>query len=304
MGVFYQRTVYALGAAGLSIPLGGTRKFYISVASDVNGSNVPVSVSVSGPGAPDDYVCPYGVAIPAKATGGNLVTVTGSGATLELILSDEPVDVIVQNVSISGKVSTSIDGQTVGVAPSTSEAGTAIDPRKIRSLTSTDTPKLASVVAADSTDPRQIRSLTTTDNVSNNVASNGGDSVVNTSGASAFPSTYGPMVTWTVPAGKKWTLIAASIYVAASGDTADLDFGSFPSGQSSYVSPRWGKSFVNVDAYVNLNQGDSGTDSRGNAIEQVLGTYLAGDTVGFAGQAASGTPYLTVEWAEFLQEPL
>lgn len=42
--------------------------------------------------------------------------------------------------SVIGKVSTSIDGQTVGVAPSTSLGGSAVDPRNIRALTSSDTP--------------------------------------------------------------------------------------------------------------------------------------------------------------------
>ena len=65
------------------------------------------------------------------------VTLSGSADPVSIVVSSAEVSpetlaqLSIAAVTISGKVSTSIDGQTVGVAPSTTDAGTAIDPRLV-----------------------------------------------------------------------------------------------------------------------------------------------------------------------------
>ena len=110
-------------------------------------------------------------------------TISGNGLTVRAALTwptETPPEAIAISapVSISGTVNTDVGQGTQKSGNTTlSFGGTPIDPRDIRALLPTDTPKLSSVVAADGTDPRQIRALTSTDTpkLSSVIASDGTD---------------------------------------------------------------------------------------------------------------------------------
>ena len=88
----------------------------------------------------------YGTTMKVEFRGYTILTSTAGSpnASIRVVIADVPQDLTVQTVAatITGTASVSIDGQTVGVAPSTALAGAAVDPRDIRNLGSSDQPDI------------------------------------------------------------------------------------------------------------------------------------------------------------------
>jgi hypothetical protein len=98
----WQLTQYPLGATPVQKYIGAVTSFYLSVGSDVlpgTGAGVPVQAVVTGSkGGPQVINVPYGSYRTRRVTG-DLITVTGNGAQIELIADKEKTDVVLQNVS-------------------------------------------------------------------------------------------------------------------------------------------------------------------------------------------------------------
>ena len=131
-GFSYSINQQTLGAAGFSVNLNLDRPLYLTLAnlSASGGPTITLTLGNSA-GNSQTFTCQAGAVIGPLPWTFRTVTVTGSGATIIGIASTSPVNretLLAMAVPISGKVSTSIDGQTVGVAPADSFAGTAISP--------------------------------------------------------------------------------------------------------------------------------------------------------------------------------
>ena len=177
--MFYQYPPPGSGAGSAAVPTGGLNlDFSWRSGRYTNLTFVVVSGSATLQYW-DGHDNPSPIISPVAGTGWHETSktiqrlqVTGTG-TIAIVLNDPPADIDIKallatavagTVSISGTVDTDV-GQGTQIAGNTTleTAGVAYDARQIRALTASDTPKLASVVAADATDPRQIRALTSAD---------------------------------------------------------------------------------------------------------------------------------------------
>jgi hypothetical protein len=145
---YYNNTSVPLTAAITTITVAtgrsrGKTKVNLTVANNAAGASSTVYItSLSQNGQVVDQVAPGSVLSSQDVEVDDLQISASGSATVAVdmrypaVLPPNNLTVTgIVTASITGKVSTSIDGQTVGVAPATSLAGAAIDPRNVDLVT-------------------------------------------------------------------------------------------------------------------------------------------------------------------------